>query len=235
MIREAIDKILSLSGIHTEEIGDQVFTNSEIKRVSDALTDTLKVRNLQGVVDYLTNNFDQKLPVIVHVLSPTQVNVVTGFNRDLNRSTLIEASAMLPEINFGRFHDIESFNILLQSCFVDSEIRSRLLSIVGNVVDEKVVTVGDNGTSQQVTAKAGIATVEPVVLPNPVHLKPFRTFVEVEQPESAFVFRMKDGPSAALFEADGGAWKLDAIERIKLYFDDQLDELITNGQVVVVG
>ncbi len=235
MIKEAIEKILSLSSINTTTIGDQVFTNSDLRRVSDAVTDTLKVRNLQGIVDYLKNNFDSKLPVIIHVISPTQVNVVTGFNRDLSRSCLVEATALLPEIRFGAFHDVESFNILLQSCFVDTDHKFRLLSIVGNVVDEKVVTVGDNGISQQVTAKAGVATVEPVILPNPVYLKPFRTFVEIEQPESAFVFRMKDGPSAAVFEADGGAWKLDAIERIKLYFNEELKQLIDEGQVVIVG
>ncbi|KKO51982.1 hypothetical protein [Paenibacillus sp. DMB20] len=235
MIKEAIEKILSLAAINTTTIGNQVYTNSELRRVSEAVTDTLKVRNLQGIVDYLKNNFDEKLPVIVHVISPTQVHVVTEFNRDLSRSTLIEATALLPEINFGRFHDVENFNILLQSCFVDTEFKHRVLAIVGNVVDEKVVTVGDNGISQQVTAKAGIATVEPVVLPNPVWLKPYRTFVEIEQPESAFVFRMKDGPSAALFEADGGAWKLDAIERIKLYFNQELEQLITDGQVIIVG
>ncbi|GIO33100.1 hypothetical protein J2TS6_42410 [Paenibacillus albilobatus] len=235
MIKEAIEKILSLASINTATIGDQIFTNSDLRRVPDAVTDTLKVRNLQGIVDYLRNNFDSKMPVIVHVISPTQVNVVTGFNRDLNRSTLIEATALLPEIKFGWFYDIESFNILLQSCFVDTEQKQRILSIVGNVVDEKVVTVGDTGISQQVTAKAGIATVEPVVLPNPVHLKPYRTFVEIKQPESAFVFRMKDGPSAALFEADGGAWKLDAIEEIKLYFSKELEQLIADGHVVIVG
>lgn len=235
MIKAAIDKILSLAAINTQIIGDQVFTNSELRRIADATTDTMKVRNLTGVVDYLRNNFDDKLPVIIHVKSPTSVSVVTEFNRDLSRSTLIEAEALLPDIAYGRYYDIESFNILLQSCFVGTEIRDHLLAIVGNVKDENVTNYGDDGTSQSVTAKVGIATVETVKLPNPVHLKPFRTFVEIRQPESAFVFRMKDGPSAALFEADGGAWKLDAIDKIKDYFDGALKEQIESGQIVIVG
>ena len=49
------------------------------------------------------------------------------------------------------------------------------------------------------------------------------------QPESQFVFRMKedkyDGVQCALFEADGGAWKLKAMENIKEYFDRELDGL----------
>ncbi|MNW60692.1 hypothetical protein D3C74_386970 [compost metagenome] len=70
------------------------------------------------------------------------------------------------------------------------------------------------GMTQSVVAKTGVATVEDVKVPNPVLLAPYRTFVEVEQPESSFVFRMKDGPSAALFEADGGAWRNDVIANV---------------------
>lgn len=50
-------------------------------------------------------------------------------------------------------------------------------------------------------------------------LRPYRTFREVEQPASRFVLRLQSGqgdgmPKAALFEADGGAWRLTAIEAI---------------------
>ena len=34
-----------------------------------------------------------------------------------------------------------------------------------------------------------------------------------------------DGVQCALFEADGGAWKLKAMENIKEYFDRELDGL----------
>ena len=58
-----------------------------------------------------------------------------------------------------------------------------------------------------------------VPVPNPVALVPFRTFIEVEQPESKFVFRVKDGPQMGLFEADGGEWRLAAMLRIKEYLE----------------
>src|SRR5690606_31882265 len=128
-----------------------------------------------------------------------------------------------------------SFNILLQSCFVDNSHRASLLSIVGNIQEENVATVGDNGTSQQVTAKTGIATLAPVILPNPVMLKPFRTFVEIPQPESGFVFRMQSGPKAALFEADGGEWKITAMQSIREYLDKQLAEQIVSKQVTIIS
>lgn len=66
------------------------------------------------------------------------------------------------------------------------------------------------------------------IVPNPVKLKPYRTFLEVDQPVSEFIFRMKqdkyDGVLCALFEADGGAWKMEATERIKKYLESELKE-----------
>jgi hypothetical protein len=107
--------------------------------------------------------------------------------------------------------------------------------VVGNVKEENVRSIGDDGVSQSVTAKTGVATVEDVKVPNPVLLSPYRTFVEVTQPESAFVFRMKNGPVAALFEADGGAWRNAAIDAVADYLADELSELIETDLVVVIA
>jgi len=74
------------------------------------------------------------------------------------------------------------------------------------------------GVSQSVTARAGLARVAEVPVTNPVTLRPYRTFAEVEQPASPFILRLKrkDGemPQCALFEADGGKWKIEAIQNI---------------------
>lgn len=67
--------------------------------------------------------------------------------------------------------------------------------------------------------------MEQVDVPNQVKLQPFRTFAEVKQPESEFVFRLKKSGEniyAGIFEADGGAWKLEAIKRIKGYLEKEL-------------
>jgi hypothetical protein len=58
-----------------------------------------------------------------------------------------------------------------------------------------------------------------IPIPNPVKLSPFRTFIEVEQPESLFVLRGRKGPQWALFEADGGLWKIKAIQNIKNWLE----------------
>jgi hypothetical protein len=114
----------------------------------------------------------------------------------------------------------------MQSCFVQNEDTAKILKVVGNIKEETVRNIGDDGISQQVTAKAGIATVENVIVPNPVILAPYRSFIEVDQPESKFVFRMRSTgsePQCALFEADGGAWKLDAMYLIKGFLTKHLE------------
>lgn len=57
---------------------------------------------------------------------------------------------------------------------------------------------------------------------------PFRTFIEIEQPESEFLLRAKkgyEGIEFALFEADGGAWKKEAIDNIAAYLKENLKEI----------
>ena len=135
------------------------------------------------------------------------------------------AEAFAPKFNFGQWYDVESFIIAMQSCFVQNEDSEKILKVVGNIKEEAVRQTGDDGISQQVTAKTGIATVENIKVPNPVVLAPFRTFREIAQPESKFVFRMQQGPRCALFEADGGAWKLDAMARIKEWLEIELEGL----------
>ena len=58
-------------------------------------------------------------------------------------------------------------------------------------------------------------------LPNPVLLRPYRTFTEVEQPASQFIFRAKangdEGITYKLTEADGGAWKSEAMKNVQEY------------------
>lgn len=236
MIKEALQYLIGLGNVEvfTTESG-QEYASQPVHLIKQPTPDALVIRNLSGLVDYLKANFDKQPPVLVHIASPTRVDVFSSFNRDYNRNHLIRAEALLPQIHFGQFLDTESFNILLQSCFVPNEDRALVLRVVGNIKEENVSTFGDDGVSQQVTAKVGVATVENVVVPNPVSLKPFRTFVEIEQPASEFVFRMKNGPSAALFEADGGAWKLTAIARIKDYLHAALGNEISNGRVTIIA
>lgn len=83
----------------------------------------------------------------------------------------------------------------------------------------------DNGISQSVTIQRGVRVKEQMEIANVIQLRPFRTFLEIEQPLSSFVRRIRQGaesPQVAFFEADGGTWKLEAIQKIKSWLSGRI-------------
>lgn len=46
---------------------------------------------------------------------------------------------------------------------------------------------------------------------------------------------VKDGPRAAIFEADGGAWKLAAVRNIKKYLEEKLKEQVESGRIIIIA
>jgi len=237
MIKEAIQYIVGLGDTKIEKVGGQQFSTNRLNLIEDPTPSPLQVRSLSGLVEYLQSEFDkdQFAQRMVHVVSPTEVVAFSSYNGNYKRNDYIEANALLPSFTFDRFYDSEDFIIKLQSAFVKNNDRDIMLKVVGNIKEEAVQTVGDDGVSQSVVAKTGVATVGNVLVPNPVVVAPYRTFVEVNQPESEFIFRMRKGPECALFEADGGAWKLAAMRNIKEYLETALAPEIDTGKVIVIA
>ena len=138
---------------------------------------------------------------------------------------------------FGNYQKHEDALIYLRTRYVQDEGVKSILDVVGNIANEEVQSVSDDGFAQQVTQKAGIQRLEKTTVPNPVKLVPFRTFREVDQPQSEFLIRMKGAeagtpPMLAVFETDGGAWRQAAVESIKTYLVKELGE---GSPFVVIG
>ena len=170
------------------------FTKASLSRVKEAKASVLTVSTLTGLVDYIKSDLD-KLPekLLIQVISPREVALYSPLNADREREQYISAEAILPDnVVYDRFIGTEQFNIMLQSAFVDVGTKSALLKYTGLIQDEAVKTTGDDGVSQQVTVKTGVASVGQAIVPNPVELAPYRTFPEVEQPISKFIFRMQE-------------------------------------------
>lgn len=120
---------------------------------------------------------------------------------------------------------------MLQTGFVETENLSEILKYIGNMSDKSVRTIGDDGISQEITIKTATQGLVDVFIPNPVDLKPYRTFTEIDPVESKFVFRLKEGGYCALFEADGGAWKIETMRTLYKYVIDRCKELNLDIQV----
>ncbi len=204
-----------------------LFSKVPLTRVNYPRVETLEVSNLTSIIDYMRSNIDgYKERLLIQVVSPREVRLLTSLNNDDVRDEILRAVAILPDnIYYDRFIDTERFNIMLQSSFEDSDDKKLLLKFTGLIQEEAVKKTGDDGVSQAVTIKTGVATVGDAVVPNPVILAPYRTFPEIKQVESKFIFRMQEGPNAALYEADGGAWKNEAMRRIKEYLIENLKDI----------
>ncbi|HHW03380.1 MAG TPA: hypothetical protein GXX35_11350 [Thermoanaerobacterales bacterium] len=229
MIKEALEYLVNLGQVKTIEVNGQTYATQNLNRIKLPKATPLDINSLTGLVDYIKSGFDADAfnGTLIHIVDHSTVKLISNILNDSDRETYVTAHAFQPQFRFGYFYDTESFIILLQSCFVQNEDALRIFKLVGNIKDSVIRTYGDDGITQSVTAKVGIAQVEEVPVPNPVKLAPYRTFVEVEQPESKFVFRMRkgeDGPEAALFEADGGAWKIEAMQRIKIFLEEKLED-----------
>ena len=96
------------------------------------------------------------------------------------------------------------------------------------------VSTKDNGVTQTVEARQGVALNTLVEVKPRVMLRPFRTFLEVEQPESEFLLRVDPDEGIGFFEADGRIWKLEAKKNIADYFNTNLADLIQAGKVVIM-
>ena len=229
MIKEALQYIVNLSRPSIQEIGGEMYSDKALSRiVHNPKAKAIELVTLRSLVDYIRSNTDvMEEKMIIHVVSPAMVKMYSCLDLDKEREHMVEVIAELPKFPFNTFVEHEQFIIGVQSKFIPNSDSELLLKFAGTVEGGTIAGYGDDGVTQKATVKTGLASKSDAVIPSPVTLMPYRTFTEVGQPESQFVFRMKedkyDGVQCALFEADGGAWKLKAMENIKEYLGHELD------------
>lgn len=203
---------------------------TEVRRQPPPQPEPLQLGTLTGLLDFIGENRDQlKIgDLVVHVVSPVEVALRGRVdNHDYHWQRHTYAVAKCLELTsgifrFGEYLDSELFTIGLQTLFLPTPQRDDIIRLLTGIRDSNVKDTFDDGVAQQVTVAAGVALVGGKKVPNPVTLQPWRTFREIEQPESVFVLRLASGadgqkPRAALIEADGGAWKLEAMSRIATF------------------
>jgi len=251
MIKEAIQYLKNLEIKPEDRIiefggDDRFFTVDHdgnvgtIKPWSVKAQEALALRTLTGLIDYVKANTDMSRDMknthyYLHIANPALVKLLGTLADDGEREVLALTAPFLPDFDFGYFRDSEEMIIALQSKFVKTKDRDIVLQVLGNLVEESVKNTGDDGISQSVVMRQGITSREETKVPNPVTLAPYRTFIEVMQPESKFIFRMKEGPKAAIFEADGGAWRNEAIANIKVFLTEHLSGEIENGKITILA
>jgi hypothetical protein len=231
MLKKALEYIVSMNAPTVEYIDGQTYTDRELSRISyNPKASEIEMHTLSSLVEYIRKNVDTMSDkMVVHVKSPTNVSLYSKLDHERKREYMVNVKAAIPDFNFGQFLEHESFCINLQSKFLDTVDRALILKFAGTVEAGSVSEYGDDGVTQKATIKTGIASKGDAIVPSPAMLIPYRTFIEVEQPASSFIFRMKqqrDGEIVcALFEADGGAWRIEAMQNITAYLKEALKDL----------
>ena len=243
-LKEAMEYIEDLS-LKAEEIkplvinGKTYVKNRPLQRMDvEDKARALEVCNLTALVDYIQDKPSElRESMLIHIVNPTEVHLVSGLNKERDRETLLFSKCNPFGFKFDTWYNQEEFIINLQTAFQETEDLKLILKVAGNVESNSTANYGDDGCTQMTTIKKGIASKENVLVPNPVTLKPFRTFLEVEQPESKFVFRISEGregaPMFKIVAADGGLWKYDAVNGIKQYLKENID--LEEKNIAIIG
>jgi hypothetical protein len=204
----------------------------------DPRPEKLFLQTLTGFVDYIKSNVDKinlkdHLVVVDSHLEVALLSALSGVTRGRDWPVIARVDPGLSVYKFGEYQSVESFIVSLNSLFEESHDRERLTAYVSRVHGGESLTLEDDGVTQiaSVSTRVSGALTEKESAPKIVYLKPYRTFRDVYQPESAFLFRMKlfseqdKTVGACLYEADGGRWRNTAIQAIKEFLKEELIEL----------
>lgn len=242
-LKEALKYITGLQEEAMEpkivEIEGETYCNKDLKLYHHfPMADPMCVNTLSAMVEYIKGRQEELRDTsIIHIESPVSVVLKSGLIDRRIREELLESHAIVNAFEFDRYYDQERFLIELQANFLETEDLKTVMRAAGNIKAGTTSSYSDDGVSQKTTIRSGVNLID-VVVPNPVTLRPYRTFLEVEQPESNYVFRIKDidnEPVFKLVEADGGLWKATAKKRIKEYLEYELGDILDDRNITIIA
>lgn len=241
-LKDAINRIVELATPFTLETrnGHQ-FCSADLREVKPEveLPARYSVDTLEALVKLIRTEGVAQAPLLyVRVDSARRVMVDTTYTHkeyaEFSRLPLYEAVSDVPGTTTNQSMTQERAVVELQSLYAVTDDRDYLLALLSRIDVNQGVSSVDNGISQEVSVRTGAVLKEQQIVQPIVHLQPYRTFLEVEQPASDFLLRLDKDGRPALYEADGGAWKLEAKRNIAAYLGEQLADLVERGSVVVM-
>lgn len=239
MLKELFERILKAgvdsAEIKTADINGVIYSNKDLVRVrkmDQFKPDHIVFSSLSALCEYaLDEHFKPGEPFFIHVADFDSVRILGQLqpeNENKRWTYAVAVSSSAGAMEFGRWYELEKFVIALQAGFVETESIKTMLDWLGHLANETVINSNDDQFSQSIQIKTGITSKSRVKIENPIELQPFRTFREVDQPASTFILRLKNKDNnlfCALFEADGAAWKIEAMARVATFLKDKLPDI----------
>lgn len=218
MIKEALEYVAGMSKqVDTVEFNGRRYAMDHLTPMKTPTPEPLKIASLNGLIALL-DDLDPEEEYAFHIRSYKEVALISAtFDVWEVRDVFGVCSAESYTADVSRISGLEAddFIISLLTKFEQSENRDLLIKVASSMTDTSENKVEDDGITQSTTVGRAIKTK--VKIPNPVILKPRRTFPEIDQPLSPYVFRIERGHSGcemSLYQGDSGVWKMEALKKI---------------------
>lgn len=229
---EAVQEIASMTISEVKEIDGHKFhiTNKAIGRIPYPTIKEMGVFSLTEFVNFIK---DEK-GLFVNIEGYSRVAAYKEErNKNLHHDCVAFAdfSKIFEPFPLAIQMPQQDFILNLLTKFKDSEDRTELSKLVSSVKAERVKTSEDDGVSQVVSTKGGIHLSESTRVNNLWLLQTYKTFPEVSQPIINYILRLhqrdEEIPKFALYECDGGAWKIGTIKSIREFLEIELSGVNT--------
>lgn len=199
--------------------------------------DTLRLHSLDALVKLVQTEAIVAADFPLYITIPNHMTVICFGQPDAGaryfRQVHYEAKATdVPgweeKVSLG----FEEAQIALRTRFQETADTLYAMKLLSDICCGAKVVYNDNGIATTVTTQKGIALQGASQIKPIIKLKPYRTFQEVEQPESSFLIRVNER-TISFTEADGGMWKLQARETVKAFLEEKLADLVESGSVYI--
>lgn len=226
MIKEALEYILEISGYQTTVIDGQTYSSKRLIQVlpKEYDFDCLHLHTLDGFLEY-SLHLETAGPRFIAILSHNEVALYKNRD-DKNQIEQLALAHYHPNHSVTTFTSSEMLIQYLQTAFEDSENRRALERVIGNVKSSIVHHEKDDGITQTVEIQKGISLIEKADIPNPITLKPFITFPEIDPIERPYVVRARKSNDAInwlLTPSESDNWQLEIINKIREYLKKAVD------------
>lgn len=236
MLKEAIEKIVSLADNKTYDIHSDTYSDNNLVFIPPHKyrPDELSVGTLDGIVKLVRAERTKfAAPLFIYVSNYRTVGVFSTLDDQMKRNHIFEATCSDSDFREG-FREQQAAIIELRSKFVPNEGSEYILELISSMSKDESVKSDDNGVTQAVKVASGIMLGRMERIEPRVVLRPYRTFREVSQPASEFLLRVDEDGRIGLFEADGGTWQLEARANIAGYLEAELSTEIADGSIIVM-
>lgn len=241
MLKEFIEHIQKTTQPLIRGVGESTFVIAADGEATELLPrifhpDTLPLNSLDALVK-LVKTEASELDAPLYITIPDHMTVRCFGQPDAGarqfRQVYYEAHATdvpgwEPKAQLG----FEEAQIALRTRFQESKDTLYAMKLLSDICCGAKVIYNDNGIATTVTTQKGVALQTNEQIRPLVSLRPYRTFQEVEQPESIFLIRLNDR-GISFTEADGGMWKLTARETVKKFLEERLKQEVDEGAVIV--